>query len=57
MDVYGSRLTKDIAYLEPLSRHRNVMNLYDLSPAILLDTFIAPNATIVGEVNFINFYI
>jgi hypothetical protein len=50
MDVYGSKLTKDIAYLEPLSRHRNLMSLYDLSPAILLNSFVAPNATIIGEV-------
>ena len=26
------------------------MSLYDLSPAILLDCYVAPNATIVGEV-------
>ena len=26
------------------------MNLYDLKPAVLLDSFVAPNATIVGEV-------
>ena len=26
------------------------MPLYDLSPMILLDTYIAPNATIVGDV-------
>jgi len=50
LDGKGSQLTKDIAYLEPLSRHRNLMALYDLSPMILLDTYIAPNATVVGEV-------
>lgn len=50
MDMKGSQLTKDIAYLEPLSRHRNIMALYDLSPVILLDTYIAPNCTIVGDV-------
>ena len=51
MDAYGSRLTKDIAYLEPMTKHRNLMALYDLSPAILMDSFVAPNSTIVGEVS------
>jgi hypothetical protein len=50
LDASGSQLTKDIAYLEPLSRHRNIMPLYDLSPAILADAYVAPNATIIGEV-------
>jgi hypothetical protein len=30
MDAAGSKLEKDIAYLEPLSRHRNIMPIYDL---------------------------
>jgi len=50
LDVAGSRYTKDIAYLEVLSRHRNIMPLYDLQPIILYDTYIAPNATLIGEV-------
>jgi len=50
MDQYGSKLSKDIAYLEPLSRHRNIMPLYDLSPSIYLNSFVAPNATVIGEV-------
>lgn len=32
LDIQGSKLQKDIAYLEPLSRHRNIMPLYDLVP-------------------------
>lgn len=50
LDVVGSKYTKDIAYLEVLSRHRNIMPLYDLQPIILYDTYIAPNATLIGEV-------
>jgi len=50
LDARGSQLSKDIAYLEPLSRHRSIMALYDLSPMILMNTYIAPNATVVGEV-------
>lgn len=51
LDKYGSVLSKDIAYLEPLSRHRSVMPLYDLEPSIFLNSFVAPNSTIVGEVS------
>lgn len=39
-----------VPFVEEHSRHRNIMNLYDLKPAVLLDSFVAPNATIVGEV-------
>lgn len=41
---------KDIAYLEPLSRHRNVMGLYDRVPILLYNSYIAPNASVIGEV-------
>lgn len=50
MDHHGSRLSKDIAYLEPTSRHRTFMNLYDLVPRALDKTFVAPNSTLIGEV-------
>lgn len=50
MDYHGSRLSKDIAYLEPLSRHRNLMGLYDRIPLISSTSFIAQNASLVGEV-------
>jgi carbonic anhydrase/acetyltransferase-like protein (isoleucine patch superfamily) len=51
LDQYGSRLERDIAYLEPLSRHRQIMPLYDLEPKVYHTAFIAPNATIIGEVH------
>jgi len=50
LDIRGSKLTNNIAYLEPLSRHRNIMNMSDLKPIILVDSYVAPNATIIGEV-------
>ena len=50
MDRKGSRLTGDIAYLEPLSRHRTLLGLYDRIPYFGENTKIAPNATLVGEV-------
>lgn len=49
MDRLGSRLSDDIAYLQQLSRHRQIMPIHDLRPTIDY-SFIAPNATIVGEV-------
>ena len=50
MDYHGSRLSKDIAYLEPTSRHRNRMHIFDLIPIVFDKTFLAPNSTLVGEV-------
>mmetsp|Transcript_95218 Transcript_95218/g.142681 ORF Transcript_95218/g.142681 Transcript_95218/m.142681 type:complete len:118 (+) Transcript_95218:93-446(+) len=50
LDINGSKLTKDIAHLENLSRHRNVMPLYEFQPSVSKDAFIAPNCTIVGDV-------
>ncbi len=41
MDIHGSKLTKDIAYLDPLSRHRVIMPIYDSIPAFLNTTFVA----------------
>ena len=49
MDRFGSRLSHDIAYLAPLSRHRQVLPLYDQVPKTQ-DAWIAPNATLVGDV-------
>ena len=40
----------DIAYLEPLNRHRNILSLYDRNPEISASAYIAPNATVVGNV-------
>lgn len=51
LDQHGSRLTKDIAYLEPLNRHRCVQGIYDSIPILSEDTYIAPNCSIVGEVH------
>lgn len=50
LDRYGSKMSKDIAYREPLSRHRSVMPLYDMVPVIYPQAFVAPNATVIGEV-------
>lgn len=49
MDRFGSRLVNDVAYMQELSRHRQVMPLYDIAPHVD-DAWIAPNASLVGEV-------
>jgi acetyltransferase-like isoleucine patch superfamily enzyme len=50
LDEHGSRMVNDIAYLEPLSRHRNIMSLYNRHPEISPSAYIAPNATVYGYV-------
>lgn len=49
MDRFGSRMSNDVAYLQELSRHRQVMPLYDVV-AKIDNAWIAPNASLVGEV-------
>lgn len=43
-------MTRDIAHLEPLNRHRNILNLYGKHPEISQSAYIAPNATVIGNV-------
>jgi carbonic anhydrase/acetyltransferase-like protein (isoleucine patch superfamily) len=50
MNERGSMLTDDIAYLEPLNRHRNILNINDASPILSPSVYIAPSATLVGNV-------
>ena len=54
VDRFGSRLHDDIAYTADLSRHRQVLPLYDQVPEVR-DAWIAPNATVIGNV-FISKY-
>eukprot|EP00353_Schmidingerella_taraikaensis_P009408 CAMPEP_0185578210 /NCGR_PEP_ID=MMETSP0434-20130131/12307_1 /TAXON_ID=626734 ORGANISM="Favella taraikaensis, Strain Fe Narragansett Bay" /NCGR_SAMPLE_ID=MMETSP0434 /ASSEMBLY_ACC=CAM_ASM_000379 /LENGTH=258 /DNA_ID=CAMNT_0028195965 /DNA_START=14 /DNA_END=790 /DNA_ORIENTATION=+ len=49
LDRMGSQFTQDIAYLQESSRHRQRMPLYDTIPQVA-DAWVAPNATLVGEV-------
>lgn len=50
LDRLGSSLQGAYAYKEQLSRHRQIMNLMDRKPIIGTDVFIAPSASIIGEV-------
>jgi len=49
MDRFGSRLNNDIGFMQDLSRHRQVMPLYDVAPTID-NAWVAPNASLIGEV-------
>lgn len=37
-------------YDDKHSKHRHVMRIYELNPAIFDETFVAPNASVIGEV-------
>lgn len=49
MDRFGSRMSNDVAYMQELSRHRQVMPLYDVVSTID-NAWVAPNASLIGEV-------
>jgi carbonic anhydrase/acetyltransferase-like protein (isoleucine patch superfamily) len=49
MDRFGSRLSNDVAHMQELSRHRQIMPLYDIAPTVD-QAWVAPNASLIGEV-------
>jgi len=50
LDRFGMRLQADLAVTEELSRHRRLLNLGDKKPVIGVKSFVAPSASIVGDV-------
>ena len=50
LDRIGSQKMKDIAYLEPINRHRNILHIEHYSLALSSSANIAPNATVYGNV-------
>ncbi|KAI0566851.1 carbonic anhydrase gamma type [Gracilaria domingensis] len=50
LDRLGCSLQGKYAYVEQLSRHRQIMNLEDSKPIISAPAFIAPSASLVGNV-------
>lgn len=50
LDRMGMRAQDNFLFSEKLCRHRAVMNLFDQRPAIGAQVFVAPNATVVGNV-------
>ncbi len=51
LDRRGSMLSKDIAFLEPINRHRNILNIERYRLAISPSARVAPNATVYGNVS------
>ncbi|CAN8061754.1 unnamed protein product [Agarophyton chilense] len=50
LDRLGSSLQGKYAYMEQLSRHRQIMNLETAKPIISAPAFIAPSASLIGNV-------
>jgi len=50
LDHLGCTVQGNYAYKEQLSRHRRLLALGDKKPILKGDTFVAPNATVVGSV-------
>jgi carbonic anhydrase/acetyltransferase-like protein (isoleucine patch superfamily) len=52
LDRLGCRAMGDhVSFRETWSRHRKLMNLYNKRPVVAVDSFIAPNASVIGDVN------
>ncbi|TMW57095.1 hypothetical protein Poli38472_003020 [Pythium oligandrum] len=54
LDRLGLRVLGENSFKERFSRHRQIMNLYDKAPMIAHDVWVAPNATVVGDVEICN---
>ncbi|CAA0833987.1 Gamma carbonic anhydrase 1- mitochondrial [Striga hermonthica] len=50
LDRLGSRLQGTYLFQEQVSRHRTLMNLCDKVPVVDKNAFVAPSASIVGDV-------
>ncbi|KAG5535919.1 hypothetical protein RHGRI_023633 [Rhododendron griersonianum] len=50
MDRLGCRLQGNHYFQEQLSRHRTLMNVFDKAPVVDKNAFVAPSASIIGDV-------
>ncbi|GAB4847451.1 Gamma carbonic anhydrase 1, mitochondrial [Ancistrocladus abbreviatus] len=50
IDRLGSRLQGNYYFQEQLSRHRTLMNIFDKAPIVDKDAFVAPSASVIGDV-------
>lgn len=50
VDRLGLALQGNHSFQEQLSRHRTLMNLYDKDPVVDKDVFVAPGASVIGDV-------
>lgn len=51
LDRLGSRLQGNYFFQEELSRHRTLMNVFDKVPVVHKDAFVAPSASLVGDIH------
>ncbi|KAG2284668.1 hypothetical protein Bca4012_053330 [Brassica carinata] len=51
LDRLGCRLQGKNHFREQLSRHRTLMNVFDKAPIVDKDAFVAPSASIIGNVH------
>ncbi|KAL5713583.1 Gamma carbonic anhydrase 2 [Ranunculus cassubicifolius] len=51
MDRVGSLLQGSYYLKEQLNRHRTIMDIYDKAPAVDKDAFVAPSASVIGDVH------
>lgn len=50
LDKVGCFLQGNSAYAEEVLRHRTLLNLFNRKPAVSANAFVAPNASLVGDV-------
>jgi hypothetical protein len=50
LDRLGLVIADNEIFRDHLSRHRPVMNIYDKKPIVAIDVFVAPNASVIGQV-------
>uniref|UniRef100_A0A453AXU8 Uncharacterized protein n=1 Tax=Aegilops tauschii subsp. strangulata TaxID=200361 RepID=A0A453AXU8_AEGTS len=50
MDRLGSTIQGGLRTEEQVSRHRTVMSIFDKEPRINKDVFVAPSASVIGDV-------
>jgi gamma-carbonic anhydrase len=50
LDRAGLRATGDTSFREKFSRHRQIMNLFNKRPYLANDSFVAPCASVIGDV-------
>eukprot|EP00301_Raphidiophrys_heterophryoidea_P024414 c7921_g1_i1.p1 GENE.c7921_g1_i1~~c7921_g1_i1.p1 ORF type:complete len:256 (-),score=73.53 c7921_g1_i1:152-868(-) len=50
IDRVGCRMQDKFIFEEKISRHRQLMNLYDKFPEVAVESFVAPNAALIGDV-------
>jgi gamma-carbonic anhydrase len=50
LDRLGLVIADNEIFRDHISRHRPIMNLYDKRPIAAIDVFVAPNASVIGQV-------